>query len=206
MTGETNAEAWVATELSQQEGASETDAEALADAAALVDNDRGNALLSGGTAPSNVAVPCHSRWTRRVGTSRRTPGHRPPRVTSRKTNQTRLRTGRRQWRRPATVRTELRPRTQFRGSKRGCRRRVQRPSEVLRRGRLNCARGPNQPRWTGRYSEGSGQGYDRDRRRLTPSVSSRIRNRNTNRRGSTMGRTVFLFWFLNQFYCGKNRS
>ncbi|MEF8938238.1 MAG: hypothetical protein V5A22_00220 [Salinivenus sp.] len=55
MTPETAAEAQVATEINAQAEGSERADEALADAAALVDNDVASAILSGETAPENIA-------------------------------------------------------------------------------------------------------------------------------------------------------
>jgi hypothetical protein len=55
MTDETAAEAQVATSLNEKAGDAENATEALADAATLVDNDVASAILSGDTAPENVA-------------------------------------------------------------------------------------------------------------------------------------------------------
>ncbi len=55
MTPETHAEAQVATEMETQAAGAEPASEALADAAALVDNDVASAILSGDTAPSEIA-------------------------------------------------------------------------------------------------------------------------------------------------------
>lgn len=67
MTPETTAEAQVAKTLNAQAGGAERASEALADAAALVDDEVASAILSGDTAPSTIASLAQSMDEAREG-------------------------------------------------------------------------------------------------------------------------------------------